>query len=246
MTWTRLHRRSDVLRAVVETLDADRVGTLPWDLPGVAENFTDESDLVGALLLRWHARLGANLDRELAREPLDLPGAVVAAWARTAEEHPGIRRAADEALVDPLTAALEQTVLRARDRERARLAAAAGLAPESHPRAAALGEDLEARARDLVALPLAPTPAHATRSTSALPTFRDVPSHPTTRPGSSTSSIPSSPTAQEAPVLRKKTTTKGRTSPSTPAPVAPTGADAPHEETVESFVRRLKAALAAA
>ncbi|MCW2819712.1 MAG: hypothetical protein JWR42_2499, partial [Marmoricola sp.] len=117
MTWNRLHRRSDVLRAVVDTLDA-RTGDprhgaepLPWDLPGVAENFTDESDLLGALLLRWNARLGANLDRELAREPLDLPAAVVAAWARTAEEHPGIRRAADDCLVDPLTAALEQTVL---------------------------------------------------------------------------------------------------------------------------------------
>ena len=244
MTWNRLHRRSDVLRAVVETLDADRVGTLPWDLPGVAENFADESDLVGALLLRWHARLGANLDRELAREPLDLPGAVVAAWARTAEEHPGIRRAADESLVDPLTAALEQTVLRARDRERARLAAAAGLAPEGHPRAVALGEDLEARARELVALPLAPAAAHVTRSTSALPIARDTPSRPVTPTAPSTSSGPSGPTAQEAPVLRTKKTTHTRQT--SPAPVAPTGDDAPHEETVESFVRRLKAALAAA
>lgn len=240
MTWNRLHRRSDVLRAVVDTLDAragdpgQAIETLPWDLPGVAENFTDESDLVGALLLRWHARLGANLDRELSREPMDLPAAVVAAWARTAAEQPGIRRAADECLVDPLTAALEHTVLRARDRERARLAAAAGLAPERHPRAVALGEDLEARARELAALPVrppvAPHPDPATRVAAV-----------TSRTTAPTTALP---TTQETSVLRKKSksTTTPTTSTSTTAPVA----DDQHVETNESFVRRLKAALAAA
>ena len=57
MTWTAFHRRSEVLRAVVTEADRRPDATLPTDVPGVSETFRDELDLVGALQLRWHARL---------------------------------------------------------------------------------------------------------------------------------------------------------------------------------------------
>ncbi len=223
MSWNRFHRRSEVLRAVVDTLDAqqtDGVVALPWDLPGVAENFTDESDLVGALLLRWHARLTANLERELGAEPADLASAVVAAWRRTCQEHPGIRRTVDDVLEDPATAALENTVRRAQALERARLAAAAGLASVRDPRAAALGRRLELRARGV----------QDERAELPVPAQRRTPSR----------SARTEPVAQADVVT---TGPDGHTSVDVPAtPSAP----APRRPVNESFVRRLKAALSAA
>ena len=76
MSWNDFHHRAEILRAVVDTADENRDGVLPMHVAGVAENFTDELDLVGALLLKWHARLSGNIERALMREPMDLEDAV--------------------------------------------------------------------------------------------------------------------------------------------------------------------------
>jgi hypothetical protein len=151
MTWNAYHRRGETLRDVISQLDERRDGVLPWQAPGVAENFTDDLDLVGALLLKWHARLSGNLERAYALEPVDLPAAVVLAWRTTAEQMPGVRLVVDRASHgDP---ELARMVAKARHLEHGRLAVAAGLASGPGPDAAAIGRELEDRARaDLASL----------------------------------------------------------------------------------------------
>src|SRR5690349_9483754 len=95
MTWTSFHRRGEILRDVIASANRRRDGLLPTDLPGVADAFADEQELLGALLLRWHTRLAGRIERELAAQPMELEEAVVAAWHATADELPGVRLVLD-------------------------------------------------------------------------------------------------------------------------------------------------------
>ncbi len=153
MTWNAFHHRGDVLRDVVETADRRRDGILPLDVPGVAELFDDETDLIGALLLKWHARLSANIERALAQEPTDLESAVCAAWRRTAEQMPGVRMVADRATALDTSEELAAAMQRARRAERAHLARAAGLANDASERAIAAGARIEQQAREDLPVP---------------------------------------------------------------------------------------------
>ena len=65
MTWNPSITAGRPSATWCDTADDRRDGVLPMDVPGVAENFTDELDLVGALLLKWHARLSGNIERAL-------------------------------------------------------------------------------------------------------------------------------------------------------------------------------------
>jgi hypothetical protein len=171
MTWSTFHRRGDVLNAVVETADHRRDGALPLDVPGVAERFTDEIDLIGALLLKWHARLSGNIEQALAQEPTDLESAVSTAWRRTAEQMPGVRMLVDRASEHPATEEMAAAMQRARRAERIRLAQAAGLANDASGRAAAAGARVEREAR--AGLATASTPDTPTRATVPVPSDRD-------------------------------------------------------------------------
>jgi hypothetical protein len=106
MTWKSFHSRGETLRAVVESADLRRDGRLPMDVEGVAETFGDELSLLAALQLRWHTRLAGRVERELAAQPMDLTGAVIAAWHGTADENPGIRAILDHYTAEPLDDAM--------------------------------------------------------------------------------------------------------------------------------------------
>jgi hypothetical protein len=167
MNWNAFHQRGDVLRAVVETADRRRDGALPLDVPGVAERFDDEIDLIGALHLKWHARLSGNIERALAQEPTDLESAVSAAWRRTATQMPGLRLLLDRANELPATEEVAAAMHRAHRAERIRLAQAAGLANDTSDRAAAAGARIEEQAREGLSAPVpapvaAPAPKAAT------------------------------------------------------------------------------------
>lgn len=171
MGFDRRHRRGEVLRHVSDRLaqldlqgpgSTTRALEVALDAAGVADTFADDVDLVGALLLRWHARLSARIEGALASEPADLPGAVSRAWAAAALDLPGVRRLVDEQCDTPSTPAMRALVERARDKERARLAWAAGLAAGEGPAAVAAGARLERAARDRLAL--------RTPSTTPVPT----------------------------------------------------------------------------
>lgn len=147
MTRTSPHRRSDVLRAVIQAADERRDGRLPTDVAGVADTFANEADLLGALSLRWAARLSGRVDRELYEQPLDPERAVATAWAGTAESMPGVRAVLDRALDRHAGDDVARTLRKAADKEHAMLALASGRVRRSEPTSVRAGEALVRRAR---------------------------------------------------------------------------------------------------
>src|SRR3954465_4897996 len=117
MGWQTLHRRSDVLRRVVDEADRRRDGVLPVDVSGVRETFTDELDLVSALHLRWHTRLSGRIEQALCDEPAYLEASGLEGWRRGASELPGGRAILDACTAAPATEELARALRRARDKE---------------------------------------------------------------------------------------------------------------------------------
>ena len=146
-TWDAFHRRGDVLRAVAELADARRDGVLPLDAPGVPETFHDDLDLIAALQLRWHTRLGGRVEQALDDHPGDPESAVITGWRSTASELAGVRLVLDRALDEPPSDEVATTLRCARAKDWALLAAMAGRAGLSDAAAADAGRALEERAR---------------------------------------------------------------------------------------------------
>ncbi len=160
MTWAAHHRRSDVLRAVVDEANLRRDGALPMELPGVAETFRDELDLVATLQLRWHTRLAGHVERALMERPTDLESAVLVGWRAAAVELVGVRAILDAHTEHPPSAQMAAALERARRKEWMLLAAMAGLGSPRDSRAVLAGRKLEERARaGFEPQPLAP-PRH--------------------------------------------------------------------------------------
>lgn len=147
MTWDAFHRRGEVLRAVIDEANTRRDGVLPMQVPGVAETFGSELELVGALQLRWHTRLAGMIERELMDGPVDLESAVVAAWRRTAAELPGVRAILDASTERPTSVEMARALDIAHRKDWALMAAMAGLASAQDSRATALGRRIEQQAR---------------------------------------------------------------------------------------------------
>jgi hypothetical protein len=180
MSWTAFHSRGETLHAVVDTANANRDGILPMQVPGVTENFTDEIDLVGALLLKWHARLSGNVERALLREPMDLEAAVATAWRTTAEQLPGVRLVIDRCVESPQTPEMASAMERAREGEWVRLATAAGLASGQGPAAVAAGRRVEELARQGLATDRAEPAEPADQADQAEPAAPVEPGEPPT------------------------------------------------------------------
>jgi hypothetical protein len=151
MTWNTFHHRGEILRTVIETADLRRDGELPMQLPGVAETFHGELDLLAALWLKWNARLSGNIERALTSEPLDLEDAIASAWCRTSEQLPGVRAILDRYVDTPTDPEMAAALNRATEKEWIRLATAAGLANDESPAAARAGRQVELRARTALA-----------------------------------------------------------------------------------------------
>ncbi len=150
MTWTAFHNRGETLRSVIATAAVRRDGILPMDVPGVAERFRDELDLLGALQLKWHTRLAGHVESELSVQPMDLESAVATGWARTAEELPGVRMILDHYRAHPTDDAMAQAVVRSTSKEHHYLAAMAGRASVVKEEGQQVGAAIEGRARTTV------------------------------------------------------------------------------------------------
>ena len=61
MTWNAFHHRGEILQTVIDAANARLDGELPMNLAGVSETFHSELDLLGALTIKWHARLSGNI-----------------------------------------------------------------------------------------------------------------------------------------------------------------------------------------
>lgn len=138
--------RGAILRDVITAANARRDGALPLDVPGAAEGFRDELDLLGALQLRWHTRLSGHIERELMNQPMDLEDAVVNAWRATAEELPGVLAIVDRHRAEPTSPAMADAMTRSAAKEHALLAMMAGRA-SSPTDADPVGAAIERRAR---------------------------------------------------------------------------------------------------
>ncbi len=147
MTWTAFHNRGETLRAVISESAVRRDGILPMDVPGVAEHFHDELDLLGALQIKWHTRLAGHIESELAVQPMDLRAAVVSGWTRTEDELPGVRMIIDHCRSHPLDDAMAQAVVRMTAKEHHYLAAMAGRASLTREEGHAVGAEIEELAR---------------------------------------------------------------------------------------------------
>ena len=155
MTWTSHHRRADVLRDVIRTVD-ERLHTsadthapaaLPMDVEGVAETFGDELSLLGALQLRWHTRLAGQIERHLSDQPLDLEGAVALAWLAAADDLPGVRAVLDHHATHPTSPEVARAMTVATGKEHEMLALMAGRASAPGPAARRVGRAIELGAR---------------------------------------------------------------------------------------------------
>ncbi len=147
MTWKAFHNRGETLRVVIATAAERRDGILPMDVPGVAEHFRDELDLLGALQIKWHTRLAGHIETELSVQPMDLRAAVVAGWARAADELPGVRMIIDHYRSHPVDDAMAQAVVRMTAKEHHYLAAMAGRASVAREEGHAIGAEIEKVAR---------------------------------------------------------------------------------------------------
>ena len=157
MTWNAFHHRGEILHTVIEAANTRLDGTLPLDLPGVSETFHDELDLIGALLIKWHARLSGNIERELMHQPLDIEAAIISAWRKTSAEAPGVRMIIDRYTESPSDPEMAAALTRAQEKEWLKLASAAGLSNDESAAAARAGERVATKAR--TDLPVA-VPAH--------------------------------------------------------------------------------------
>jgi len=147
MTWSTVHHRGEILRAVTRTADERRDGLLPMDVTGVHQTFGDELTLLAALQLRWHTRLSGQLERALLDHPPDLEEAVVGAWVVTAEELPGTRLVLDHYRAEPLDDTMAAAVATSVTKERILIATMAGLAGTRTEETVTAGLALEERAR---------------------------------------------------------------------------------------------------
>lgn len=147
MTWDAHHRRSDVLRAVVDEANLRRDGALPMDLPGVAETFRDELDLVATLQLRWHTRLAGRIERALMEQPMDLESSVLNGWRGAATELVGVRLILDHHTEHPTGKKMADALQHAQRKDWMLMAAMAGKASAQDSRAVAVGRRLEEKAR---------------------------------------------------------------------------------------------------
>ena len=158
MTSTAHYRRGDVLRDVVKVANSRLGGNLPTDVPGVAEIFRDDLDLVGALQLHWHTLMAGNIERALAEEPGDTESAldaddrnlelvVLRAWRAAQEELPGVRLVLDHFTQHPTSAEMGEAMDIANRKEWALMALMAGQASAQDSDAAEIGRRLEAKVR---------------------------------------------------------------------------------------------------
>ena len=152
MTWNAYRNRGELIRTVSAAADERRDGLLPMDLDGVADAF-DELTLLGALLLRWHTRLSGRIERRLLHQPLDLEGAVVAAWHDTADEMPGVRLIIDHYREHPTSPEMAQALAISTAKERTLLAVMAGRAAFADGGAPAVGRRIEERAKASYTMP---------------------------------------------------------------------------------------------
>lgn len=144
--------RASVLHEVIEEILIRKDGQIPTDIDGIDTFFNSIEDLANALLLRWHTRLVASLERGLADEPEDREEVVIEAWRHATWIYWGVRRVIDDLADHPPTEEVAHAVRATARNDWAAMALAAGLASAFDEPAVRVGHrlELEARRRNVV------------------------------------------------------------------------------------------------
>lgn len=140
--------RATVLHNLIEEILARDDGHIPTNIEGTDTYFNNIEDLANALLLRWHTRLVASLERGLVDDPEDRREAVIEAWRHASRIYSGVRRVIDEMAEDPPTDVVAHAVLATARNDWAAMAIAAGLASGIDELGARVGQRLELDAHD--------------------------------------------------------------------------------------------------
>ncbi len=139
--------RASVLHEVIEEILVRKDGQIPTDIDGIDTFFDGIEDLVNALLLRWHTRLVASLERGLVDDPEDRKEIVIEAWRHATWMYWGVRRLIDELAENPPTERVAHAVRATARNDWTAMAIAAGLASGIDQPAARVGHRLELEAR---------------------------------------------------------------------------------------------------
>lgn len=139
--------RAGVLHSVIEEILSRNDGQIPTNIEGTDVFFHDIEDLADALLLRWHTRLTASLERGLVGDPEDRPEMVIQAWRHATETYWGVRMVLDELAENPPTEGVARAVRATARNDWAAMAVAAGLASGFDEPAIQVGHRLEREAR---------------------------------------------------------------------------------------------------
>ncbi|GAA1203307.1 hypothetical protein [Prauserella alba] len=138
MSWNDYYRRRDILDTVVRRARRDPAAPLSLqEIPGAADEFASEEELLLALHYRWQQALSGRLRAEVGgpEDSADLPGgrdadhveAVSRAWRKTCSDHAALRALLDAHLDE------HPALRRAHEAQLRMLAVTAGLAEPGEP-----------------------------------------------------------------------------------------------------------------
>lgn len=139
--------RATVLHAVIDEILSRQDGQLPTDIDHLDTFFTDQEDLISAVLLRWHTLLTARLEHSVAHEPHDRTQSVIDAWCDAAHDYRGVRLLLDQLGANPPSEPVARAVWATAHHDWAAMAVCAGLASGYDEPAARVGRHLELEAR---------------------------------------------------------------------------------------------------
>lgn len=149
--------RGEMLRVLLRELEESEqlsAAVAPAErIAHAAETFGSETAVLTALQIVWRARLISSIADQRRDPSLDPVEQVIAAWRRTAEENPGLRRLLDHYRGYPASPETAVALGVATAIEHAYLARSSRIAPAGDPRLAALGAQLEQQARERPAGP---------------------------------------------------------------------------------------------
>jgi hypothetical protein len=93
MTWERVHKRHELVHAVLDDLSSAGRSTVPARFAAEIEaEFGDFGGFLREVQLRWYRAFDARLDALLENEPDDLRGALIDLWRELVDAMPAARR----------------------------------------------------------------------------------------------------------------------------------------------------------
>jgi hypothetical protein len=109
MTWAQVHRRHELVHAVLDDLAATGRSAVPARFAAeIDAEFGDFGGFLQDVQLRWYRAFDARLDALLENDPDDLRTALVGLWRALTETMPAARRLLDAYAAHPALTQLDE------------------------------------------------------------------------------------------------------------------------------------------